>query len=237
VRSLDCAWVAGAASSPLGDDEVQLWRAPLIVPAETRSRLARHLSVDEQVRADRFRFDRDRDRFIAAHGWLREILAVRLNLDARAVRFVAEATGKPALDGGGVAFNLSHAGDLALIAMSQRPVGVDLEPVRDGMGLQEVADRYFSAGERETLAALVGPARDRLFFALWTLREAYVKATGEGVAGLERIAIDLVDGEPTRIRALDESRWSVYRLDIRAGYVGALVVDGAPASVRCLTAG
>src|SRR5690349_2803962 len=117
------------------------------------------LSADERDRSARFRFDRDRRRFIVARGALRELLGRRLDTPAREVRFAYNPFGKPALSqefGGRLKFNVSHSADLALIAMAtDREVGVDVEYIR--------------------------PDEPPTFFEEWTKQEAYVKARGEGL--------------------------------------------------------
>ncbi|HEY3221046.1 MAG TPA: hypothetical protein VGJ80_09960 [Gemmatimonadales bacterium] len=118
------------------------------------------LSADERRRSARFRFDRDRRRFIVARGSLRELLGRRLATPARELRFVYNPFGKPALSpefDGRLKFNLSHSADLAVIAIAtDREVGVDVEYLR--------------------------PDEPHTFFEEWTQQEAYVKARGEGLS-------------------------------------------------------
>ena len=99
------------------------------------------------------------------------------------------ANGKPECEG--VYFNLSHSGDMVLCAVSDVPVGCDLEKVFDAP--LEVADRYFSEKERRYIEEVQNfPEINRRFFRLWTMKESYLKMTGEGMnLSPERIEIDI----------------------------------------------
>lgn len=142
------------------------------------------LSGDERERARRFVFSRDRDRYVAAHVALRQILAGPASQPAAQLHFAAGRFGKPALaNAAGLRFNLSHSQGVGLIALSeQAELGVDVElvrPMRDAIAL---AADHFDAAEREALAALAaGPARDLAFFRCWTRKEACLKAAGVGL--------------------------------------------------------
>ena len=102
------------------------------------------------------------------------------------------AKGKPEAEG--LFFNLSHSGQWAVCAISDGPVGCDVEEiaaVRDG-----VAERFFTQKEVEYLNRFDGEERAAAFFRLWTLKESYMKMTGEGLSlGLDRFEFDLT-GQP-----------------------------------------
>lgn len=220
---------------PLGAHDVHVWRVPLDDAARAESYWPL-LSDEERRRALRFVRDVHRRRFVAAHGALRSILADYVDANPAALDFVNGEYGKPALrDVSGrpsVEFNLSHSDDLALVAVARaRAVGVDLERWSEVEHL-ELAERFFSPGEREALRALAH-APDLVeagFFAAWTRKEAYLKATGQGIIrGLHHFDVALTPGEPARLLAdrLDvdaTARWSMIALDPAPGYSAALVV-------------
>jgi 4'-phosphopantetheinyl transferase len=136
--------------------EVRCWSVRLDVAPEA---FYATLSADERSRAARFRFERDRRRFIVARGALRGLLGRLLGTAPSELQFVYNSFGKPALspESGGLKFNLSHSADLALVAIAtDREVGVDVEHLR--------------------------PDEPRTFFEEWTKQEAYVKARGEGLS-------------------------------------------------------
>ena len=116
-------WRSAPAVPTLGVDDVHVWRASLTVAPDVLVRLARTLSEDEHRRADRYRLSRDRDRFVAARGLLRSLIARYLGVAAGTVRFTYTSHGKPLLadreSGGELSFNLAHSDDLALFAFGR----------------------------------------------------------------------------------------------------------------------
>jgi 4'-phosphopantetheinyl transferase len=219
---------------PLGAHDVHVWRVPL--DDARADAYAGLLSDDERRRAARFVRDVHRRRFIAAHGALRSILAGYVGAEPAALDFVSGEHGKPALRGAtgraAVEFNLSHSDDLALVAVARaHAVGVDLERWSEGVEYLELAERFFSPGERRALRALahVPDLVEAGFFAAWTRKEAYLKATGHGITrGLHHFDVALAPGEPARLLAdrLDAdatARWTMFALDPAPGYSAALV--------------
>jgi 4'-phosphopantetheinyl transferase len=144
---------------------VDIW----LVSLESEGEIA--LSEDEQSRAARFHFEQDRLRWIRAHSALRLILAKTLGTGPLDLRFSLGSHGKPALiDGGGVEFNLSHAGSWAAVAVARNvPVGVDIERIRENVDMAALLRRL---GEKS-----IPETREELYRA-WTRREATSKAAG-----------------------------------------------------------
>jgi 4'-phosphopantetheinyl transferase len=141
----------------------------------------------ERRRAARFVVARNRIEFIAAHALLRAALASAFGAPPRAWNFVAGTHGKPAALVGGtpapLSFNLSHTAGLvglAATAAPDRELGFDVENLARNIDLK-VADRYFTPQEVAWLAALPEAERPRGFLRLWTLKEAFIKATGKGL--------------------------------------------------------
>jgi len=217
-------------------DEVHLWRASLDVAAERVTLLERTLSPDERARAARYRFARDRVRYVVARGTLRAILGRYLDLDPAGLRFVYGPQGKPALapeHGRELSFNLSHAGDIALCAVTRdRRVGVDVEQVVPDVAGSTVAEHTFSPRDVATLRALPLHEQTAAFFRCWTRKEAYVKALGAGFSlDLTSFDVSLAPGEPpallaTRPDPTEAARWSFHDVDAGPGYVAALAVEG-----------
>lgn len=225
-------WAWGSTPPALGADEVHVWRITLEPPPAGLARLAARLSPDERRRAARFHFERDRRRFHAARGALREVLAGYLGEEPERLGFVEGLHGKPGLaqaHGGELRFNLSHSGELALCAVSRRELGVDIEQLRALPDAGALARRFFSADETAALEAL--PATERLsaFFRCWTRKEAYLKAVGAGLLQpLDGFDVSLFPeaGECTldvRGRPDETARWSLLGLEVGAGYAAAVV--------------
>ncbi len=126
---------------------------------------------------------------------VRTLLARRLGVGPEALRFVDGARGKPTLSHPSVhpepRFNLSHSGDVAVVALADSEVGVDVEAQREVPNLEPLARRFFSDAEREFLTSVSGTARETRFLGMWTAKEAYLKAVGSGVAmPLKQLEID-----------------------------------------------
>ena len=145
------------------------------------------LDAEERRRRDRFLFTRDRDSFALSHGLLRRILSSYLDVDPAAWRYSWNDWGKPRLAGPAAAaslhFNLSHTRGGALIGVSRSlEIGVDIEATQRDASCLDLADRYFSPGEVAALRQLPEVRQRDRFFELWTLKEAYIKARGMGLA-------------------------------------------------------
>lgn len=216
-------------------NEIHLWQAKL--DDRLIERLEPILSEDERARAHRFRFEEDRDRFIVARGLLRMILGSYLSADPSELEFSYGEKGKPALKspnkGGWISFNLAHSHEMAIYAVSRnRPLGVDLEFIKDGLADQAVAERFFSVNEVAALNALPAATRKESFFNCWTRKEAYIKARGEGLSiPLDKFDVSLAPGDPAALLKNDRdpeevSRWSMQAVTTKTGYVAALVAEG-----------
>jgi 4'-phosphopantetheinyl transferase len=204
----------------LASGEVHSWCVRLDVPPETAAGCCAALTDDERNRSARLRFTGDWRRFVVTRGVLRELLGRYLRTNPGEVRFVYNPFGKPALSpefGSRLTFNVSHSGDLALIAIAtDSDIGVDLECIREQPDYVEIARRFFSAAEAEQLTRLPSQIHAKAFLSCWTKKEAYVKARGEGLALL------CAEGDFTPARG-----WSLYTLLPAPGYVGALVIRGS----------
>ena len=143
------------------------------------------LSEQEQARALRFVFQRDRRRYVSAHVALRRVLAQQTGLSPSTLVFTQGNAGKPALANldPGPRFNLTHSGALAIVALHPTDeIGVDVELVRTLSEMQAVARAHFDQDECEAIAQLADDARDRAFMTCWTRKEACLKAVGVGLA-------------------------------------------------------
>jgi 4'-phosphopantetheinyl transferase len=168
--------------------EIAVWWMELDAPpADVMVQWRSCLDAAEQARADRFHFEGDRETYTAAHWLVRNALASVGGMPPADWRFVVETRGKPAIDPAlgrrGLRFNLSHTrGFVACAITFGSEIGIDVETLaRNPAGL-DIAEHFFSPSE---VAILRGVAPDRqrdTFFRLWTLKEAYIKATGEGLS-------------------------------------------------------
>ena len=203
-------------SLPLAADEVHSWCVPLDLPPDD---LVSTLAEEEHDRSARFNFDRDRRRYVVAHGALRSLLGSYLGIHPRQVRFSVNEFGRPELSpdhGSRLRFNLSHSADLALIAIAPDvDIGVDVEHIRPGPDYSDIARHFFSEEEVRELDGIPSHLLAGAFFRCWTQKEAYVKARSEG------FGIPLTSFSVSHL----QEAWSVYMLEPAPGYVGAVAIE------------
>lgn len=224
----------------LREDEVHLWRVELASVAKGEQRWEQILSADERARAARFHFPRDRQYFTATRAMLRTILAGYTASDPKDLVLRYSDNGKPSLSPGSpgnagtqIEFNVSHSGDVALLAFTQgRALGVDVEYVREDFDHETIARRFFSVQEQGQLAAFAPAERYVGFFRCWTRKEAYIKAQGTGLSlPLDQFDVSLRPGEArvllsTRPDSTEAAHWSLQEVPAGDGYVAALCVRG-----------
>ncbi|HEV2828697.1 MAG TPA: 4'-phosphopantetheinyl transferase superfamily protein [Pyrinomonadaceae bacterium] len=218
----------------LQPDEVHIWFADL--NQHSADSLKSLLAQDEIVRAERFHFEKDRKHYIVARALLRELLAAYLGTAANELRFNYGEKGKPSLVGAEntlLNFNLAHSHGKAIYAFSHgRELGVDLEFMKEDFGGEEIAERFFSAGEIAAFRGVPADLAKQAFFNCWTRKEAYIKARGEGLSmPLDVFEVSLRPGEPAVLlrnhkEPAEVMRWSMHSLSVPDGYVAALVVEG-----------
>jgi 4'-phosphopantetheinyl transferase len=235
-------WEPTRPPAALADDEIHLWRFALGAGEPELRAMSALLHADERARAARFRFERDRRRFVVARARLRQILGAYLGRPPDALTFDYGPRGKPSLPG--IDFNLAHSHELALLAvMRGGGLGVDVEEVRLDVPVEDVARYYFSAAERSALRGLADERQKRAFFDCWTRKEAYLKAIGEGLwLPLDSFTVS-VDGPAALIEVRDRpdeaARWWLESVDAGDGYAAADALrlgDGqSPPRLRAFT--
>lgn len=224
-------WNAAPEVLSLGEREIQIWRVNLDRLQADVTALERCLAADETARADRFRFDRDRRRYVVTRGVLRTLLGHVLGLAPEEIGLRYGPEGKPALatvHGSKVQFNVAHSHEVALLALARRAaVGVDVEYMRELVDAQQIARRFFSAQEVASLLATPAEQQETAFFRIWTRKEGFIKATGKGLSQpLGAFDVMTSSGQALEYVELDgaPTRWRLWDLDPGAGYGAALVV-------------
>lgn len=220
---------------------VHVFRLRLELPAERLAALHTLLYPDEIARADRYRSKQDGARFTAARGQLRALMAGYAKTSPQSLAFEVNQHGKPTIAPDGPAFNLSHSGGLALIAVASAgsELGIDIETIRADLEIERMAQRFFAPGETAALLALPPAQRVDAFFACWTRKEAYMKARGLGLAiPLDGYEVSLAPGDPPRLLrpAADDphgEEWALWQIDPGPGYAAALCVLGRVSGIRC----
>jgi 4'-phosphopantetheinyl transferase len=235
-----CTWPVPPQDVALRNGEIHLLCAAPSAFSHSLSRFRSLLAPPELERAAKLHFPADRDSYTIRHGLRRLLLSRYLQQDPLRIEFVYGKAGKPEIknDGLSLFFSESHSAGLALFAVTcMSPVGVDIEWVRPIPEFDKIAAHYFSAHEVRALRNL--PLDDRMtaFYSCWTSKEAYLKATGEGIgAGLNKVEITL--DQSLRAVALHvtgssraQSTWRLQAFSPAPGYVGAVAVNGNVPSV------
>ncbi|MGA7937659.1 MAG: 4'-phosphopantetheinyl transferase superfamily protein [Kovacikia sp.] len=217
---------------------IHIWRASLNLSPLQLGELAQTLSTDELQRADRFRFESDRHRFIAARGTLRAILGRYLEIAPGQIQFHYAVHGKPAIAMPAtdpaprpfLEFNLSHSQDLMVCAITRHNrVGIDLEYLHPIPNLEGLTRRFYSAQEYSAIQGLSADQQVRSFFQHWTCKEAFLKAIGEGLGELSQVEV-LIDAEQAQLIQCPEQasplqQWLLHLFTPAPGYIAALAGD------------
>ena len=227
-----------ACSSNLPAHEVHVWRARLSLSTVAVSRRRGSLSSEELERVDRFRSEHDRTRFVLGRIVARSVLGSCLEQPARDVQITLDYLGKPIVAAPSetlIHFNIAHSGDYVLFALArERRVGVDVEQIRETNDLKEIAARYFSKIEYLRLLTVPERLRAESFYRCWTMKEAYLKARGEGFRlSLDAFDVAFLPSEmprllETRFNYVDAKQWCIYKLDLGSAYLAALATEVTP---------
>lgn len=235
-RETSARWERAPRFPGLERGQVHVWRVALAAERPSAEALAVCLSERERLEARRFRFARDRDRYVASRSILRHLLGSYLGCRPAFIEIARGTFGKPFLaEGGGrgrLHFNLSHSAGLAVFAFSSEgEVGIDLERSVPH-GLDELPSAGFLSGsELDALASLRGRGLHEALLRCWVRKEALVKATGEGMrAPLTEIEVPLAPGRYTFVRPLlgeeEARRWSLSDVHVARGYAACLAAEG-----------
>jgi 4'-phosphopantetheinyl transferase len=225
-------------------NKVHVWAALLDVAPPGLAAFEQTLSSSELARAARFHFVEHRNRYIVAHGWLRQLLSDYLSIPAAAVEFDYGPQGKPVLAGSpnssALQFNMTHSEGLALVAVARgTPVGIDVERVRTLEDAGDLVARFFSTRESSEFKSLPDDQKPLAFFNLWTRKEAWLKATGEGITHLlDRVEVSFMPGAPARLLSLPDrfpptSNWTICDITPCPGFAAAVVAAGERGEFEC----
>jgi 4'-phosphopantetheinyl transferase len=225
--------LSGISLSRSDPDEVHVWTADIGRIQGCGDECIDGLSTDERARAARFRFVRDRRRFITRRALLRRILAHYLGCRPELISFRYDRYGKPTLEAGKLFFSVSSSFDRAIYALAYgRKVGVDVEKIRAFGDMDSVAKRIFSPAEFRSYSFGGKAAKQALFFRYWTRKEAVIKAVGCGwsypldtldVSANGKGSIRQVETRTARRKA---KFWTVRDLDHLPGFASAVATEG-----------
>ncbi|HEY8748768.1 MAG TPA: 4'-phosphopantetheinyl transferase superfamily protein [Tepidisphaeraceae bacterium] len=229
-------WHPAPAVPVIEPDEVHIWRLALPDSASVESQNV--LSEDEIAAANRFHFERDRNRYVACRADLRRILGQLTQTPPRQICLSYASHGKPYLSSNdqGLRFNVSHSKDTALIAVAMdNDLGVDVECIETDVDHNALAQHFFTEGERRFIASLDAARRPHAFYQCWTRKEAWIKAVGGGLTlPLDHFDVAASLGQPQTIvrETHGQSVWTMLELNPDAQKVGALVTHPAIKTIR-----
>ncbi len=238
----DTIWQDPPATLTLSAGELHVWRVALSAETGQRLALQQLLSAEELARAQRFHFERDRQRFVVRRGVVRLLLGRLLQRDPAALRFDIGPNGKPAISAEmnplDLRFNTSHTGDWALIGtVIGHELGVDIEAIRPEVDMAGIVARFFGPLERAEWQSISAEEQPYAFFNAWTRKEAVIKATGEGLSReLDSFDVSLTPGEPIQLRQIEGDSaelWSMVELHPGEGLLGAVALRAQPHRLRC----
>lgn len=227
----------------LGPTDIHVWKTSLDMASSALNTFAGILSASELEHARRFRFDQHRNRFIAGRGFMRTLLSHYLQIKPAQLEFVYNAYGKPLLSGAFVEsrlnFNLAHSENLALLAVTRLgTIGIDVERIRPVTDAGQMAAMFLSARESAAFYNLPPEQKPVAFFNLWTRKEAWLKATGEGIGHLlKAVEVSFLPGEPARFLSLPgnpqtTASWRLRDFEPAPGFVAALAIPAQTAFLR-----
>lgn len=225
-------WERNDEKVGLVENEVAVWRVSLDCSEFVVEQLSWLLSADELTRANRFKFAQHRRRFIVARASLRRILGDYVACPPADLIFQTTSFGKPWIDTPlMLEFNLSHSHELAVIGVArQRKIGIDVEYLDRRHSSLDIARHYFSSHEADALFSLPKEEQQLAFLRIWTRKEAYIKAIGEGLSHPLRTFAMTLD-EPPRLlydenNELAPQQWSIISFTPYPQYVATLMVEG-----------
>jgi len=220
------------------EDEVHIRSTAVAGDAPQAELYERLLSPAERVRAGRLLNLQARKLFLAGRCFLRQVLGSYLGIGPECLDLALSEQGKPYLvdesgPGAGLAFNLSHSGELILLAVtSGRQVGIDLERMAGDPPFREMARLAFSPREQEQLFSLPVHLQPAAFYRCWTRKEAFLKARGSGFSlPSNSFDVSLLPEDPPallgqRAPSTRQSVWQLFDIEVAAGYSAALAVAG-----------
>ena len=229
-----------------GDPQVHLWlaRPKKITDESLLERYEGLLGAEELASYRQLASADHRREYLISQAFLRDVLSYYTQLEPARFEFERNASGKPGLRNASgelarLHFNLSHSAELMACAVSKTgKVGVDVEPIEPDGGMVGMADNYFSEPEVDSLRALAETDQPRRFNQVWTLKEAYIKARGEGLTlALDSFSFEFAEAGEIRLRERDNSLrtdWHFWSLPVD-GHITAIALEAPDASLRAFS--
>lgn len=228
-------WAIGSLKPNLPPHHVHVWRIFLPIKTEIKICLQKTLSPDELLGLEKFHFETDRERMLVARGGLRDILARYLNTAPRKIQFHYTEHGKPFLNQTTLNFNVSHANNCILIAITDNMlVGVDVEYHKKLFDYLSIAREFFTRNEYTNLLTVHPDEKSLAFYRCWTQKEAFLKGIGTGLyVSLDQFEVSVFPFENPKILEISKNfnhseknrEWYISHINPGEDYIAALATS------------
>ncbi len=236
-------WLPFASCGFTLNDEVHVWRVSFTMSPAQIAKYEVLLNGDEIQRANKFHFEKDRNRYVITRGQLRFLLGKYLKQHADSFDFKYNKYGKPALADSALHFNVSHSHEMGLLIFDQKyEAGVDIEWKRKDFGGLKIAERFFSSDEINELRSLPSNQQQQGFFNCWSRKEAYIKAVGKGLSiPLARFSVSLSpQKKAVLLSTIHEPQnlytYTLYDIYAHPAYTAAAVVHKSRKDIKLFNA-
>lgn len=221
-------------------DAVHVWFADVMAnESNYRSNYAL-LSKEETRRAETFKFEKDKKKYVVSKGILRRLSSFYLHIAPEDVVFDYGEFGKPSFGfTTKLKFNTSHAGDKAVFVFTENnSIGVDIELIKSDLDVMNLAENFFSEKEISDLANLHSSERNVAFYRCWTRKEAFIKAKGIGLSfPLKSFSVSTNSDMQAELLETDWNpserlSWKLFSHKPTENYISAIAIQGAVGSIR-----
>jgi len=225
---------------PLQKGEVQIWSMKAIEDNKLLDGFTKLLSEDEILRADKYRFEKDRSVYITAKFLLRSMLGKYVGKNPKEITFEYSKFAKPFyLQNAEVDFNVSHSGNQIIIGFSmEAAIGVDIEKIKKDFDPLGLAKSFFSKQEIKALSKTDESDIFQAFYRCWTRKESFIKAVGEGLSyPLDSFAVSLDDDENAEFLKIENPKdskedWQLHSFVPAEGYIAAITTNRKPNKIE-----
>ncbi|MEW4924159.1 4'-phosphopantetheinyl transferase superfamily protein [Algibacter sp. 2305UL17-15] len=222
------------------NNEVYIWIINCNLTKDNISFLSSFLSDDEILKASKFRFNKDKNCSVITRGVLRLLTSKYLKINPEDIKFKYGKFGKPDFDfDTPLKFNVSHAGDLAVIGfVNNYDIGIDVEYIKGDFDVLEIVDNYFSKQEIKTLNSIPKTLQTEAFYRGWTRKEAFIKGKSLGLSfPLDSFSISIDSDEKAKLTETlwdehEKELWQIIPFKTEADYKAAVAIKGNIDSVK-----
>ena len=225
-------WDTQSADFSLKSNQIHIWSVALDIDIKTQIRYWKVLSEEERQRAEAFKFVKDKIKYIACRGALRQLMGHYLKTPANEISIEYVKNGKPHHNSN-LEFNVSHSRDMAVIGFTYDTIlGIDIEFIHRKIEFHQIARRFFSTNESDIVINAPRESMHQYFYNCWTRKEAFIKALGDGLSfPLDQFEVTCAPDEVPKLMSTkwDETeveKWSLWAFEKSKDYVGALAIQG-----------